>query len=449
MFTCTLNPHARKTLTDQLYDALITAMANGTITVGMRLPSRRVLSRELGISPSTVESAYARLIEEGRCESRSRSGIYVTSSAVNSTAPLTNQPPVRFDFGTSSVDAERFPFSTWARLMREVLSERSPSLLSTGDPRGGYGVRRALSNLLRESRGIKADSNTIVLGAGTDVLLSDLLALIGRERLFAVEDPGYPRVRRALSAGGARIIPIPLSGGAIDLRALYASGAGAVYVTPSHQFPTGHEMDTAERNALLAWSHETGGIIIEDDYDSEFRFSGEETPAMRAADTHVVYFNTFSRTLAPGLRMGYMVLPDAIIPRYLEIRHSCSVPAFLQETLSKFIDGGHLTRHVARMRMIYKSRLATLVENVKQNQLGTLHPCRVGLFAPLTAAGPLSAEELVPRARAAGIRLSRLSDYRVMEDPTEDRTVMLGFSGMDEKNIVDGLKALAKAWETV
>ena len=449
MFTCTLDPRARETLADQLYRALLSAMAEGTLPAGARLPSRRALSRELSVSPSTVEAAYARLVEEGRCEARPRSGVYVLPGGAAQAGKPEGPPPVRFDFGTGSVDAERFPFSTWARLMREVLSERSPSLLASGDPRGGEGVRRALSALLRETRGIDADPETLVLGAGTDVLLSDLLALVGRERLFAVEDPGYPRVRRALSAGGARIVPIPLSGGAIDMRALYASGAGAVSVTPSHQFPTGHEMDEEQRRALLAWSRETGGVILEDDYDSEFRFSGENLPAMRTRDARVVYLNTFSRTLAPGLRISYMALPDALVPRYLEMRRSCTVPAFLQETLTKFIEGGHLTRHVARMRTEYRGRLATLSSGAAENRLGTLHPCPAGLFALLTASGSVPAEELVPRARAAGVLLSRLSDYRVMEDPGEDRTVLLGFAGMDGDAIREGLKALAEAWGTV
>ncbi len=449
MFTCVLNPRMRETLTDQLYRALLAAMADGTLAPGTRLPSRRVLSQDLSISPATVEAAYGRLIEEGHCEARPRSGIYVLPGAGKGAGLPAGDPPVRFDFGTGSVDAARFPFSTWARLMREVLSEQNPSLLGSGDPRGEERARRALSALLRESRGIDADPDTIVLGAGTEVLVSDLPALLGRERLFAVEDPGDPRIRRVLTSGGARILPVPLSGGTVDPRALYTGGAGAVYVTPSHQFPTGREMDAAERRALLAWSRETGGAVIEDDLDCEFRFAEESVPPMRASDSRVIYLNTFSRTLAPGLRMSYMVLPPSLSSRYMEIRRACSVPPFLQETLAKFIEGGHFIRHVARMRTAYRARLSSLAEGVKENGLGTLHPCGTGLFATLNAGGPLPAKDLIPRARAAGVLLSLLSDYRVMEAPEEDRTVLLGFSGMDEKSIREGLKALASAWETI
>lgn len=447
MFSCTLDPRSRKTLSDQLCEALLSAMREGSLPPGSRLPSRRALSRQLSVSPATVEAAFVRLIEEGRCEARPRSGVYVLPGANEGAGLPESPPPVRFDFGTGSVDADRFPFSTWARLLREVLSLRDPSLLSSGDPRGGIRIRRALSALLLETRGITADPESIVLGAGTEVLVSALPALLGRERLFAVEDPGDPRVRRVLSTGGARILPVPLSGGAVDAGALYSGGAGAVYVTPSHQFPTGHEMDAAQRRALLAWSRETGGAVIEDDCDCEFLYTGAQAPPMRAADSRVFYLNTFSRTLAPGLRISYMVLPPQLSLRYGEIRGACSVPPLFQETLARFIEGGHFSRHVNRMRGACRARLSALAAGVEENRLGALQPCRAGLFATLEAAGSLPAEALVPRARSAGIRLSRLSDYRVIEQPGEDRSVLLGFAAMDEQAISQGLRALAAAWE--
>ena len=446
MFACALNPDSRETLTEQLYRALRAALSDGTFAEGARLPSRRALARRLSVSQATVEAAYARLAEEGLCESRPRSGLYALSAPAAAAEPG-GLPPVRWDFGTGAADAERFPFSTWAHLMREVLSERSPALLSAGDPRGTPGLRRAVCRMLRETRGVPADPETLVVGAGTDVLVSELVGLIGRERLFAVEDPGYPRVRRILSSGGARIAPIPLTEGAPDLRALYASGAGAVFVTPSHQFPTGREMKAGQRASLLAWSRETGGIIVEDDYDSEFRFSGEEAPAMRAQDARVVYLNTFSRTLAPGLRVSYMALPETFVPRYLEMRRACSVPAFLQETLQKFIEGGHLSRHVARMRTAYGARLRALESDVRSLRLGRLLPCRTGLYALLEAGGPLPADALVPAARRAGVLLSRVTDYAVAASGEGEREVLLGFSGMDEAAIGEGLRALAAAWE--
>ncbi|MFR5796089.1 MAG: hypothetical protein ACLUI3_11430 [Christensenellales bacterium] len=179
-----------------------------------------------------------------------------------------------------------------------------------------------MAGYLHRMRGIDAPPEAIVLGAGTEVLVSALVALIGRERLFAVEDPGYSRVRRILVVSGARIAPTQLSGGAIDVRELYQSGAGAAYVTPTHQFPDGRGDAARPAGGASRWARETGGYILEDDYDSQFRFSGAGAPALRAMDggRQVVYMNTFSRTLAPGLRLSSLVLPQELAARYRTMR---------------------------------------------------------------------------------------------------------------------------------
>ena len=450
MFTCTLNQNLKTPLAGQLETALREAIMAGTLQRGERLPSKRALAQHLGVSTSTIEAAYGSLTAEGWCESRPRSGIYVAADL-----PLPErqtrkaEPQVRWDFGTDAADATHFPYATWARLMREVLSEQSGALLRAGDPRGSEGLRRELAGMLLRMRGMEVDPETLVLGAGTEVLVSDLLALYGRERLYAVEDPGYPRVRRTLAAGGARIVPIQLTDGAMDVRALYASGAGAAYVTPSHQFPTGREMSAAQRAAILQWAKETGGALIEDDCDGEFRFTGENLRPLRALEPRVVYLNTFSRMLAPGLRMGFMALPESMVGRYREMRAACSVPAFEQETLRKFIAGGYLERHVERMRVIGRERLRALEQGVARCRLGRLSVCAAGLYALLEVSGGTPADQLVPRAREAGIRLSRLADYSVIPPHGENRTVLLGFAGLDEQGIAEGLAALAAAWGIV
>ena len=445
MFTCILNPEAKETLRDQLYAALRREIESGRLPEGSRLPGKRELAEHLGVSSNTVEAAYGALADEGLCEIRARSGVYVLPRQGLPREPEARRE-IRWDFGTGAADAARFPYATWAHLMREVLSAEDASMLRAGDAMGSEGLRREIAGLLRRLRGIEVPPERLAVGAGTEVLTGSLLSLIGREKLFAVEDPGYPRVRRILSAGGARIAPIPLSGGAVDVRALYQSGAGAVYVTPSHQFPTGAEMDGARRAALLSWARETGGFILEDDYDSEFRFEGQGRPAMRAQDERVIYLNTFSRTLAPGLRMSFMALPERLVPRYRELFSACSVPAFEQEALQRFIAGGHLERHIARMRTVYRARLAALKDGCEALALGRLHPCGAGLYALLEAGGGCPASELVPRAAAAGVRLSRLYDYQMMGGNAGDRTVLLGFAGMDESGIAEGLSALREAW---
>ena len=450
MFTCTLDPKSRVTLTEQLYGALREEIAQGRLKGGEKMPSKRQLAEHLHVSTATVEAAYGRLASEGYCESRPRSGMYVARDLPEmGHAVHTQEVPVKWDFSTGAADAEHFPYATWARLMREVLSEQNTALLLSGDPQGSMELRREIAGMLLRLRGIEVRPESIVLGAGTEVLVTALVSLLGRDKLFAVEDPGYSRVRRILAASGVRLLPAPLMDGAIDVRALYMGGAGAAYVTPSHQFPLGGEMTMAQRTALLRWAKETGGYILEDDYDSEFRFAGVSAPALRAMDDsgQVIYMNTFARTLAPGLRLSFMALPDALVDRYRAMHAACSVPGFEQETLRKFIAGGYLERHVSRMRVVYRGRLLALENKAKALGLGEVAPCGAGLYALLHVGGKTPAQELVPLAAQAGVKLTRLADYGVMQtDKALERVVLLGFAGMDEMAIEAGLEALHRAW---
>lgn len=350
MFTCTLEPASRTPLCEQLYTALKREMERGGIRPGERMPSKRELAAHLSVSTATVEAAYARLISEGLCESRPRSGIYALEQTPNVGAATGEKPPVRWNFGTGAADAAHFPYATWARLMREVLSEQSATLLLSGDPQGEPALRREIAGYLASHAwdGCAAGCHRPRRGhggAGFRIGCADR-----RERLFAVEDPGYSRVRRILVVSGARIAPTPLSGGAIDVRELYRSGAGAAYVTPTHQFPTGEEMQPGQREALLHWARETGGYILEDDYDSEFRFSGAGAPALRAMDggQQVVSYEHLFADARAGLRLSFMVLPEELAARYRTMHAACTVPGFEQETLRKFIAGGFLERHIAR-----------------------------------------------------------------------------------------------------
>lgn len=450
MFTCTLDPKSRVTLTEQLYGALREEIAQGRLKGGEKMPSKRQLAEHLHVSTATVEAAYGRLASEGYCESRPRSGMYVARDLPETGhAVHTQEVPVKWDFSTGAADAEHFPYATWARLMREVLSEQNTALLLSGDPQGSLELRREIAGMLLRLRGIEVRPESIVLGAGTEVLVTALVSLLGRDKLFAVEDPGYSRVRRILAASGVRLLPAPLMDGAIDVRALYMGGAGAAYVTPSHQFPLGGEMTMAQRTALLRWAKETGGYILEDDYDSEFRFAGVSASALRAMDDsgQVIYMNTFARTLAPGLRLSFMALPDALVDRYRAMHAACSVPGFEQETLRKFIAGGYLERHVSRMRVVYRGRLLALENKAKALGLGEVAPCGAGLYALLHVGGRTPAQELVPLAAQAGVKLTRLADYGVMQtDKALERVVLLGFAGMDEMAIEAGLEALHRAW---
>ena len=449
MFTCTLEPASRTPLCEQLYTALKREMERGGIRPGERMPSKRELAAHLSVSTATVEAAYARLISEGLCESRPRSGIYALEQTPNVGAATGEKPPVRWNFGTGAADAAHFPYATWARLMREVLSEQSATLLLSGDPQGEPALRREIAGYLHRMRGMDVPPDAIVLGAGTEVLVSALVALIGRERLFAVEDPGYSRVRRILVVSGARIAPTPLSGGAIDVRELYRSGAGAAYVTPTHQFPTGEEMQPGQREALLRWARETGGYILEDDYDSEFRYTGRPIPTLQSIDDRgrVIYLNTFSQTISPSMRLGFLVLPPRLLERYRQELgfYACTVPALEQHVLTRFIAGGHYERHLSRMRKEYRDRRSATISAFRASPLAshvTFSEEGAGLHFLLRLDTNRSDEELRRLTAEAGIRLSFLSEYAAVPDPRFAHTLVVNYAGLSQSDLEEALRLL-------
>ncbi|MBQ7486392.1 MAG: PLP-dependent aminotransferase family protein [Clostridia bacterium] len=449
MLSIQLDEHSSLSLSEQIYRLILREIEAQHILPGERMPSRRELAEQLKVSTTTVETVYEHLVDEGICESHPRSGLYVLGDRPVPTVKHVSAKPVRWDFGIGAMDPAQFPYSTWAKLMRIVLSEQSDELLRTGNPQGSAGLRIEIAKMVQRVRGIEVEPERIVLAAGTDILVAILITLLGRERLFAVEDPGYSRARRILIAGGARIAPIPLMDGAINVRELYQAGAGAAYVTPGRQFPTGQEMSMDCRKRLMRWAKETGAYILEDDYESEFSFSEKPLPPLTALDEdgRVVYINTFARTLAPGLRISYMILPETLRGRYLDLYSACSVPGFEQATLEKFMAGGYYERHIKRMRQIYRERLACLEAEINRLQLGELHKNRSGLFELLSVHSTKSAEQLTAIAADAGVKMTALSEYSVLPEQTaENRTVLLGLAGMDEAKIREGLEMLKKVW---
>ena len=450
MFTCTLEAASKTPLCEQLYTALKREMERGGIRPGERMPSKRELAAHLSVSTATVEAAYARLISEGLCESRPRSGIYALEQAQRVGLTDGEKPPVRWNFGTGAADAAHFPYATWARLMREVLSEQSATLLLSGDPQGEPALRREIAGYLHRMRGIDAPPEAIVLGAGTEVLVSALVALIGRERLFAVEDPGYSRVRRILVVSGARIAPTPLSGGAIDVRELYRSGAGAAYVTPTHQFPTGEEMQPGQRAALLRWARETGGYILEDDYDSEFRLTGKPIPSLQSMDItqKVIYINTFTKSLSSTMRISYMVLPPELANRFLERLsfYSCTVSNFEQYALMRFINEGYFEKHINRMRNFYHKQRDILLDAIKRSPLSshvTIMEEDSGLHFLLKLKMELSDKEFMQRALQKGVKLNSLSAY--YHDSPDDfaaHTFIINYSYLNTEHLAEAINVL-------
>ena len=460
--TAALDPASRVPLYQQLYRSLAGEIRSGALPAGTRMPGKRSLAEALGVSVNTVDGAYQMLAAEGYLASRARSGFYVQEypalpgrpepPAAPAPAAAPAGPPVQYDLSTGGVDTRLFPFRTWARLQKELLYT-SPQLLARGDPRGDIQLRQALAGYLEEYRGVRCTPGQIVVGAGIEYLLSLLAPLLPGPA--AVEDPGYPRARQVLENNGRPCRLIPVDEGGLSVADLAASDAAVCYVTPSHQFPTGVTMPAPRRAELLGWAAAAPGrYIIEDDYDSEFRFDTRPLPSlqgMAGGDGPVIYLSTVARSLAPGIRIAYMVLPRSLLPAWQErySLYSATVGRFEQQTLARFIQEGYFTRHLARSRMTYKARRNALAGALTEAfgpkaRLSGLH---TGLHLLLHLAGPVPSDQaLVRAARQAGIRLAALSGYS-MASPARcpSGTLVLGYGALEDSLCPELASTLKKA----
>ena len=458
-----LDPAGEEPLYEQLYRALVGQIRTGRLAEGERLPGKRSLAAGLGVAVNTVDTAYQLLVAEGYLESRERSGFRVlawegplTAPPAPVTRPAAEEPPApewRFDLSTSGVDTGLFPFHTWGRIQKELLYS-SPQLLGHGPRQGDEGLRRAVAEYLRAYRGVRCELDQIVIGAGNEYLMGLLARLLGGPA--AVENPGYQRTARILENNGVEWTAVDIDGGGLPPAALAASGARVACVTPSHQFPTGVTMPAPRRAQLLRWAAEAPDRwIIEDDYDSEFRFDIRPLPSlqgMAGADGPVVYITTFSKSLAPSIRVAAMVLPRGLLPRWQAMYggYASTVSRFEQETLCRFIQGGHFGRHLARLRSQYKLRMEALAQALEQS-FGAgnviLQGRHTGLHLLLTLPGGPGEARMVARARAAGIRVEGLSAYYLTRRETcPANTVVVGYAALPPADIPKLAEELKNLW---
>ena len=461
--TTALDPASAVPLYEQLYRSLAAEMRAGTLTAGTRMPGKRRLAAELSVSVNTVDAAYQMLAAEGYLEARERSGFYVqeylalperTESAAPpqpEAAPAPEQP-VRYDLSTRGVDPELFPFRTWARLQKELLYS-APELLTPGDARGDAALRQALAEYLAEYRGVQCDPEQLVVGAGLEYLLGLLAPLLPGPA--AVETPGYPRALQVLQNNGVHCCCLPVDEDGLSVEALNRSDAAVCYVTPSHQFPTGVTMPAGRRAELLHWAARAPGrrYIIEDDYDSEFRFDTRPLPSlqgMAGADGPVVYLSTCSRSLAPGIRIAYMVLPRQLLGAWqVKYRlYSGTVGRFEQQTLARFITGGYFTRHLARERTAYKARRDALVAALRTSfapEELTLAGLHTGLHLLAQLKDPPPDAALRAAARQYGVRCSLLSDYDLTGTAhSAAGTLVLGYGSLPDADCAAAGERLKK-----
>ena len=463
MLTYHLDPQSKTPLYEQLYRAIRADIMSGALAGGERLPSKRKLAANLRVSQVTVETAYGQLLAEGYLVSEPRRGYFVQRQlavpAAPSPAPVAAPAQAapadgcRYDFRTNIVDTGCFPFSVWARLSRSVLSEYSDRLLQAADPCGAIELRVQIARYLHDFRGINVSPDNILVGAGSEYLMHLVIQLLGRERIYALENPGYRKLYQIFAANGAAVRPLPLDKSGLRADALAASDTSVVYLTPSHHFPLGTVMPAARRMEILRWAAAGDRYIIEDDYDSEFRYASRPIPALGELDRagRVVYVNTFAKSLSPGLRIGYLVLPDALMARYRErfSLYSSTVPSFDQQTLAAFLRTGGFERHISRSRKLYQARRDALMAALDRELAALPHEVsrsEAGLHLLLHMRCGLRERELIERARDAGVRVYGLSAYYMPPVQPPRATLVLGYAGLTAQQIDEAAALLRQAW---
>ena len=346
-----IEKHGAESAYWQLYTQLRREILSGEIPRGLRLPSKRLLAEELGVSVITVEHAYALLVDEGYAEARPRSGYYAAFGGPAGSGPAPRASLADMSAGHRA--PEDFPFSTLARTMRTVLSEYDRRILDKSPNRGCRELREALCAWLRRSRGLELSPERIVVGSGAEYLYGLVVQLLGRDVVYGLEEPCYETIRRVYEANGARCEALRMGPDGIDSSALAASKAGVLHVTPFHSYPSGVTASAAKRHEYAAWARARDAVIVEDDYDAELASPTRQIETIASlAPERVIYMNSFSKLLAPAMRTAFMVLPEALNEEYRQRLdfYSCSVPVYDQYVLSAFINGGHLERYINRRR---------------------------------------------------------------------------------------------------
>lgn len=459
-----LDPGADKPLYHQLYESIVQQIRRGQLKAGEKLPGKRTLASQLAVAVNTVDTAYQMLVAEGYLESRPKSGFFALEYT-QQLAPVWERPPalppesqgqeaLPFDLSTGSVDTALFPFRTWGRIQKELLYA-SPELLSHGHRQGDEDLRRAITEYLHAYRGVECSPEQVVVGAGVEYLLG-LLAQLLRGGTAAIENPGYSRSRTILQNNGVPCRCVEIDGGGISISRLEESGANICYVTPSHHFPTAVTMPVGRRSQLLGWAAaQPGRYILEDDYDAEFRFDMRPIPSLQGmAGRHgpVVYLCTFSKSLAPSIRIACMVLPPELLEQYRSTfgTYANTVSRFEQQTLCRFLTEGYFTRHLSRMRSAYKERMERLAgaleDTFGENNI-RLRGRHTGLHLLLTLkAGPGEAA-MVASARQEGVRLRGLSEYYMEKvERCPENTVVIGYASLQNGEIPALVAALRRAW---
>lgn len=453
MQTYTLDRSGASPLYEQLYRALKADILSGALPGGSRLPSGRALAEHLGLSRVTVETAYAQLLAEGYLTSRPRAGYFVEQLTPQELPPRVSEPEAQppEPETAQSRSAQLFPFSVWARLMRGVLLDRRQELLRPAPDAGLPALRQAVAAELYRQRGVHVSPEQVYIGAGAEYFYNLLIQFFGHGRVYALENPGHRKIARVYQANQVAVRPIGMDADGVIPELLEQSGAEVLHISPSHHYPTGTVTPITRRQALMRWlTAQPGRYLIEDDYDSEFRFSGLPIPTIQSMDRsgRVIYMNTFSRTISPSLRISYMILPRTLLPQWQAAMgfYSCTVPSFEQMTLTRFLAEGYFEKHLSRMKKHYRAvraQLFSVLHTTQAARLCAVHDTDAGLHLVLELKNAPEPEALRALLRQSGLPDALLSDFYLdAPSPQAQKSIVLGYADAEPAQLEAALTAL-------
>lgn len=453
MQTYTLDRSGASPLYEQLYRALKADILSGALPGGSRLPSGRALAEHLGLSRVTVETAYAQLLAEGYLTSRPRAGYFVEQLTPQELPPRVSEPEAQppEPETAQSRSAQLFPFSVWARLMRGVLLDRRQELLRPAPDAGLPALRQAVAAELYRQRGVLVSPEQVYIGAGAEYFYNLLIQFFGHGRVYALENPGHRKIARVYQANQVAVRPIGMDADGVIPELLEQSGAEVLHISPSHHYPTGTVTPITRRQALMRWlTAQPGRYLIEDDYDSEFRFSGLPIPTIQSMDRsgRVIYMNTFSRTISPSLRISYMILPRTLLPQWQAAMgfYSCTVPSFEQMTLTRFLAEGYFEKHLSRMKKHYRAvraQLFSVLHTPQAVRQCAVHDTDAGLHLVLELKNAPEPEALRALLRQSGLPDALLSDFFLdAPSPQAQKSIVLGYADAEPAQLEAALTAL-------
>ena len=436
-------------LYEGLYESLRADIQGGRLLAGQKLPSKRNMAADNDISVTTVLNAYQQLLTEGYLVSREKSGYFVADIQKLPKMPRKKQygSSIHFkedkwfaDFRSNNTLYQNFPFATWKKLIREILSEEDIQLVRRGNPFGYEELRRQIADYIYRVRGISVSPECVIIGAGIEYLYARLITIFPQNTIYAVETPGYRKIPAIYEAYHLRWKSIAMDQNGIDMPQLRISGANIVHVSPEHHYPLGITMPASRRHELLNWAQEgEDHYIIEDDYDCEFRYNSKPIPALKSRDAlgKVIYMNTFSKTLSPSIRISYMVLPEQLLEKYIAEMNffTNSTSSLEQYALARFIGRGYFERHLNRMRRLYRQEGERLIRMIRDNEhipVNELAGGSSGTHVTVKLDTEMSDAKIRRRAAEMGINLKCLSDFCIVPDKRYDHTMVLNYSDMDE-----------------